>query len=295
LDRRKYLTIVLALLLFSMAASRLPAEDQLTGSDSYLSQVWELDESKARGQYTFMAHRSNYLLPFTYNNRPNVDPVRDATGENVLEAEAIFQISQKIKLWQDVLGRDMDFWIGYTQRSFWQVYNTADSSPFRETNYEPEALLNFRTDFPFAGMRVRTITLGFNHQSNGRSEPLSRSWNRLVGNVGIEKGDFTLLLQSWYRIPESAEDDDNPDIDSYMGYGELWGYYLWEKHRLGVMLRNNLRFSDNRGALQLEWSFPLVRRVSGYVQLFTGYGESLLDYDHSVNRIGIGFILRDWN
>jgi phospholipase A1/A2 len=295
LDRRKHLTIVLALLLFSMASPRLPAEDQLTGSESYLCQLWELDESKPRAQYAFMAHRSNYLLPFTYNNRPNVDPIRDATGENVLESEAIFQISQKIKLWQDVLGKDMDLWIGYTQRSFWQVYNTADSSPFRETNYEPEALLNFRTDFPLAGMRIRTITLGFNHQSNGRSEPLSRSWNRLVGNVGIEKGDFTLLLQGWYRIPESAEDDDNPDIESYMGYGELWGYYLWKKHRLGVMLRNNLRFSDNRGALQLEWSFPLVRRVSGYVQFFTGYGESLVDYDHSVNRIGIGFILRDWN
>jgi len=334
LDRGKHLVIVLALLLFSMATPRLPAEDQRagpdclrmereterpaasddiarftsaepafaagteesrTGSESYLSQMWELDESKPRGQYALMAHRSNYLLPFTYNNHPNVDPTRDETGGNVLESEAMFQISPKIKLWQDVRGRDMDLWIGYTQRSFWQVYDTADSSPFRETNYEPEVLLNFRTDFPLSGMRVRTITLGFNHQSNGRSEPLSRSWNRIVGNVGIEKGNFTLLLNSWYRIPESAEDDDNPGIEGYMGYGEIWGYYLWKKHRFGMMLRNNLRFNDNRGAFQLEWSFPLVRRVSGYAQLFTGYGESLLDYDHSVNRIGIGFILRDWD
>lgn len=333
-DREKYLTIILACLLLSVPTFRIQAEDLRTWLDcsriedeaerlkcydeiarlnsdkpasaarmgqhsptnaSYLSELWELDVSKPRGQQVFMTHRSNYFMPYTYNNHPNDDLIKAQTGQDVLEKEATFQISQKIKLWQDVMGRDMDLWVGYTQRSFWQVYNTADSAPFRETNYEPEMLLNFRTDFPVLGMSVRTVNLGFNHQSNGRSEPLSRSWNRIVGNFGLEKGNFTLLLNTWYRIPESAEDDDNPDIDDYMGYGEIWGYYLWDKHRFGMMLRNNLDFYDNRGALQLEWSFPLVRRVSGYVQFFTGYGENMLDYDHNVNRIGIGFILRDWN
>ena len=61
------------------------------------------------------------------------------------------------------------------------------------------------------------------------------------------------------------------------------------------MFRNNLQVSDNRGALQLEWSLPLIERVSLYAQYFTGYGESLLDYDHSVNRISVGLILVDWS
>ena len=262
---------------------------------SYLSKIWELDESKPRNQYVFMPHRSTYMLPYTYNNLPNIDPIKEDTGQNVLKTEAVFQISQKIKLWQDVLGKDMDLWAGYTQRSFWQVYNTADSSPFRETNYEPEILMNFRTNYSFLGMQLRSINVGLNHQSNGRAEPLSRSWNRIVGNFGLEKGNFTLLLNTWYRIPESSKDDDNPDIDDYMGNGEIWGYYLLNNHRLGLMLRNNLRSHDNKGALQLEWSFPLIKRISGYVQFFTGYGENMLDYDHSTNRIGIGFILPDWN
>lgn len=266
----------------------------VSGSGSYLSQMWELDESKPRGNYVLMAHRSNYLLPFAYNSSPNEEPFRD-DGQDVQETEVTFQISQKVKLWQDIFGKDMDLWLAYTQRSFWQAYNSADSSPFRETNYEPELLLSFRTDFGLLGMKVRTINVGFNHQSNGRSEPLSRSWNRIVGNFGLEKGNFTLLLNTWYRIPESAEKDDNPNIEDYMGYGEIGGYYLSNKHRFGVMLRNNLQSHDNRGALGLEWSFPLVRRVSGYIQYYTGYGESLLDYDHSVNRIGVGVILRDWN
>jgi len=59
-------------------------------------------------------------------------------------------------------------------------------------------------------------------------------------------------------------------------------------------LRDNLNFRENRGAVQIEWSFPMFAIVAGYVQYFLGYGESLLDYDHKVHRIGIGFILSDW-
>ncbi len=80
-----------------------------------------------------------------------------------------------------------------------------------------------------------------------------------------------------------------------MGYGEIWAYYFLKKHRLAIMLRDNLDFRENRGAVQLEWSFPVFAQIDGYVQYFLGYGESLLDYDHRVNRIGVGIVLRDRN
>ncbi len=272
------------------------SESDKTVKASYLSKLWELDKEVPRGKYSFMPHRSNYILPFAYNNSPNKVPIQDASPDmDVQKNEVKFQISLKIKLWQDILGKDMDLWFGYTQKSFWQLYNMDDSAPFRETNYEPELLLNFRTNYKLLGLKGRIINVGFNHQSNGRSEPLSRSWNRIVGNMGFERGDFTLLLKAWYRIPESSKDDDNPDISDYMGPGEIWGYYLWKNNRFGVMLRNNFKTDKNRGALQLEWSFPLSEKISGYIQYFRGYGESLLDYDHDVNRISIGLILVDWN
>ena len=158
------------------------------------------------------------------------------------------------------------------------------------------------------GTKLQFINLGFNHQSNGRSEPLSRSWNRIVANVGLEnsfglekKDSFDLLLKTWYRIPENETNDDNPDITRYTGYGELWGTLYWKNQRFAVMLRNNLR-SDNLGAIQLDWSVPLStinehlgKKISLYIQYFNGYGESLLDYNTSINRISAGFMLADWN
>jgi phospholipase A1 len=263
---------------------------------SYLSRLWELDKETRRNQYVITAYRSNYILPFTYNESPNNDAVREADpNANLKKPEAKFQLSIKVKLWQDILGKEMDLWFGYTQQSFWQFYDFEDSSPFRETNYEPELLLNFRTHYSILGWKGRFINVGFNHQSNGQSEPLSRSWNRIVANIGFERDSLALLFKGWYRIPEDAQHDDNPNMEDYLGYGEVQAYYFWKKHRFGLMLRNNLEFHANRGALQLEWSFPIIGPVNGYVQYFNGYGESLLDYNHSVNRIGIGFILADWN
>lgn len=273
------------------------SEEKTTGkkAGSYLSRLWELDKESRDTGFPITPYRSNYILPVTYNSTPNQEPIQaDDPNKEVKNYEVTFQISFKIKLWQDILDKDMDLWVGYTQRSFWQLYNVSDSSPFRETNYEPEFLLNFRTDYRLLGLRSRFLNIGFNHQSNGQSEPLSRSWNRLVANFGFERDNLTFILNTWYRIPEDEADDDNPNIEDYLGYGQINVFYFWRAHRFGLFVRNNLDVDDNRGAFQLEWSFPLLKTMSGYIQYFNGYGESLLDYNADSNRIGIGFILKDW-
>ena len=279
-----------------------PGRDPVTANTStekekpsYFTELWHLDKKTRAGRPSVTFHRSNYALVFSYNSSPNLAPWQALDPPKTLtKPEFTFQLSFKAKIWQDVFGKDVDLWIAYTQRSFWQLYNFSDSSPFRETNYEPEALLNFRTHFSVLGMKVRFIQAGINHQSNGQSEPLSRSWNRLVAGVGLERGSLSVLIKGWYRLPESPADDDNPGIYKYMGYGEVWAYYFLKKHRFAVMLRDNLDFGGNKGAVQVEWSFPLFATIGGHVQYYLGYGESLLDYNRKVNRIGIGFILADW-
>ena len=286
------------LLVLALPAGSTRAAEEGNGMEaakeapSYLTRLWELDNTTRNRAFPVTPYRSNYFLPFTYDTSPNQGPVQVTDpGKEIQNYEVKFQISFKVGLWQDVLGREMDLWVAYTQLSFWQLYEFGNSSPFRTTDYEPEILLNFRTDYKLLGLRGRYINVGYDHQSNGQSGALSRGWNRAVANFGFERGDFTFVLNTWVRVFGVP---DNPDISKYMGYGQANLYYFRRGHRLGLFLRNNLRTGGNKGAVQLEWSFPLLRWVSGYVQYFNGYGESLLDYNSSSNRIGAGFILRDW-
>jgi phospholipase A1 len=294
---------------------------------SVMEKQWDLrsDKPKERNIFVLWPYRPCFILPLAYNSSPNDSTQLDVDPKaRSLYNEVKFQLSFKFKIWRDLIRseeikkivekstgiRGIDAWVAYTQQSFWQLYNSAFSAPFRDTNYEPELLLNFdmQREIPYLmGTKLQFINVGFNHQSNGRAEPLSRSWNRIVANVGFEKNfglekndNFSLLLKTWYRLPEKAANDDNPDLTDYTGYGELWGTLYWKNQRFAVMLRNNLR-SENKGAVQLDWSIPLssineslAKKISLYVQYFNGYGESLLDYNTSINRISAGLMLVDW-
>jgi len=310
ISRLRFEHQIILIVLVAVFAGRLSAAPQTVAGDpgqaavaksasgdeekpSYFTELWQLDRKVRASKPGITFHRSNYALMFSYNDSPNLAPLQDVDpAKTLVKPEVTFQLSFKARLWRDIFGKDIVLWAAYTQRSFWQLYNFDDSSPFRETNYEPEVLLNFGTRFNFLGFRGRFIQIGINHQSNGQSEPLSRSWNRIVADLGIERGALSLLFKGWCRIPDA--DDDNPGLTHYVGLGEVWAFYFLKRHRLGIMVRDNLNFRENRGALQLEWSFPVFAMVGGYVQYFLGYGESLLDYNHRVHRIGIGFILSDW-
>lgn len=260
---------------------------------SYFTELWQLDKATRASQPGITFHRANYALPATYNFTPNQAPWQEVVPVRTLtKPEVTFEISFKARLWRDMFGKDLNLWFAYTQRSFWQLYDFADSSPFRETDYEPEVLLTLTTHFSLFGLKGRFVQFGFNHQSNGQSLPLSRSWNRVVANFGIERGPLSVLFKGWYRVPDAQ--DDNPGLTHYVGNGEVWGYYFLKRHRIGIMLRDNLNFRDNKGAVQLEWSFPMFAMIAGCVQYFTGYGESLLDYNRRISRVGFGFIIADW-
>lgn len=273
-------------------------------SASALGRRWGLDADAPVAPFTFQPHRQNYVLPLSrtdaVNNAP-YQPTLDALAAAgvipqasvPLDAtEARFQLSLKVKVWDDIVPGRADLWFGYTQQSAWQVYNRDISSPFRNTDYTPEAMLAVRTDVDLgASWRWRLLTLGLVHQSNGQSKPLSRSWNRVYADFGLERGAFTLSVRPWHRIKESAEKDDNPDIHKYLGNGDLVASYQMRGHQFGALVRHSA--SSGRGAAQLDWSFPLSGPLRGYVQVFSGYGYNLLDYQHRQTVGSVGFLLTD--
>lgn len=250
----------------------------------------------ANNPFTLASHKANYLLPAVYNPSPNTAGFEDVeiAGESLDKLDKVevqFQLSVQVPVWRGFLGQASFMSVAYTNRSFWQAYNSQISSPFRETNHEPELIMTWLNDWSLFGWQNVANQVALNHQSNGRSEPLSRSWNRIYANMLFEKDDrYFIFFKPWYRIPEKREEDDNPDIEAYMGHFELTGGYRCGGHHVAMMVRNNLR-SDNRGAVELRWSFPIGNRVRGYVKYFNGYGESLIDYDVAVQTLGFGFEL----
>ncbi|RMD95257.1 MAG: phospholipase [Calditrichaeota bacterium] len=260
-------------------------------------------EAREEGNpFAITPHRPIYFIPIDYNSSPNNAAAGQIGFNHSLNAvEVKFQLSFKLLVWKGVFSDHVNFYVAYTQQSWWQVYNGSISSPFRETNYEPEAFFMIHTNLNVLGAKIRLINIGIDHQSNGRDVPASRSWNRLFTQIVFDvHNQLFIEFRPWLRLPEKEKTypldptgDDNPDITDYMGYGHLRGVMVFGKHTVTFLFRDNLK-SRQRAALQLDWSFPLVRKIRGYIQFFTGYGESLIDYNHNSTRIGIGVELTNW-
>jgi phospholipase A1 len=292
-------------------AERLQCYDRLAGRGaaapqpaapaepaSALTERWELDAAAKRGIFSFTAYQQNYFIPYHYTHRPNNSPSRvgeapAAREDRLNNEEATFQLSFKVKIAENLFPSGSDLWFGYSQYSVWQMYNKALSSPFRNTDYQPELMYVIPTGGEVLGLKWRMLNIGLVHQSNGRGEPLSRSWNRAYAQFGFERGDFVLLVKPWYRFDEDTPDDDNPEITDYLGRGEVLAIYRSGRQQFSARWRNSFQAHDNRGSILLDWSFPLVGNLKGYAQFFNGYGETLLDYNRSQTSFGLGILLTD--
>jgi phospholipase A1 len=271
---------------------------------------FEVEKLLEHNAFVITPHRQNYMLFATYNDKPNQSPfvAQNSFPEQtkpIQHQEAKFQTSFKVPLTRESLMFEGDgLYFAFTVKFFWQVYNKKISAPFRETNYRPEVFYQTPLDLTFLGGEFFS-QVGFEHESNGRSQLLSRSWNRVFAGIGYQRDNWTMYLQPWYRLPESdklddgdpatplpAKGDDNPNITDYMGHYEFFAIYKNSDYELSNKVRFN--FKTGKGALETGFSFPLVNRLRGYVQFYNGYGESLIDHDHLVQRVGIGVLLSDF-
>lgn len=265
-----------------------------------LSERWELDSTIVKSTFIITPYKPFYIMPFNISTNRNNAPfsgngkeeyVAEKTPLNDIEAK--FQISFKTKIFQNLLFGKGDLWIAYTQLSNWQIYNEPQSRPFRELNYEPELIFNYPLNLDVFGVKLKMAGVSFNHQSNGKSLPYSRSWNRIIFHAGMEVGDFTIIARPWLRM--RATKDDNPDIAKYIGRGDLTVVYVKNENIFTFIGSHNLNFTKNsRGFANFTWSYPISGNLRGYAQLTTGYGESMIDYNHRQTTFGIGISLLEW-
>lgn len=257
------------------------------------------ERADAFNPYVMTAHKHNFILPVSYTTGINEEIYQEndvPLREGLQPAEVKFQISLKSQLNEtDLFLKDDSLSLGITLEAWWQLYSSDLSSPFRETNYQPEIFYMLPLLWgPFGGNTA--LVLGLEHQSNGQVQGLSRSWNRLYTTLIYERGPLVAMVRPWYRLPEKSkvdpddpDGDDNPDILDFMGHGELGVSWRDSRNEYAIRLRGNP--DTGKGAVTIGWTFPFFAKFRGFVQYFSGYGDSLIDYDHYQQRLGVGVAL----
>ncbi|MCB1979785.1 MAG: phospholipase A [Burkholderiaceae bacterium] len=278
---------------------------------SETSRFWELETGTDCGSFSFRGYRpinASLVAASNVNRYPGAAGVPSTDPTPYRRTEARLQLSVRTKVAQNLLTqgdptRRDSLWFGYTQQSYWQVFTGDISRPFRATDHEPEVMYVYPTDakLPF-GWRWRYSGIGLNHQSNGQSEPLSRSWNRAYLMTGVELDNrWRVQAKIWKRISEDASSDDNPGISDYIGRGEISAFWnVNPNNTLGLTLRSSLAHAA-RGSARLEWLQALGTGLGGgksnlrlHTQLFSGYGDSLIDYNRKRTVFTVGLSLVDF-
>lgn len=189
-----------------------------------------------------------------------------------------------------------NIYFAYTQVSLWDL--AAPSSPFLDTSYKPEVHYwwqNVTRADPDAHFHF-DLQGGYQHESNGKDVPDSRSINMLYLQPTLFFGDrnrlhLSLGARAWVYILDLS---DNPDIADYRGHFDVRATLGWPDN---VQLSALARVGDgfDHGSAMLDLTYPLFgasgRGLSLYLhaQYFTGYGESLLEYNRRSDAIRFGF------
>ncbi len=257
---------------------------------------------------------TNFVAPFSYANTSYKRHFSAYADNNIPSEwreylhydnhiEVEMQLSFQKSLTYNLFGWNEYINFAYTQHFWWKLYD--ESGPFRETNYIPELFMLVPTsDYIDSTYNLKGIKFGYRHQSNGQEGYQSRSWNRLFLESIWQWDNLFVNLQGWYRIPEEKKGeafyqgtnpndkgDDNPDILDYMGYGDLRIKYFYGKNQINLLLRNNFKLNNNKGAIQVDWTTPFFNSSNTfwYVKLFTGYGENMIDYNKNISKLSLGF------
>lgn len=232
-------------------------------------------------------NRPTYILPYYYTASPYQAVYEGSTPDNqrINQNEFKFQLSLIVPVWQSVMGTPLDINLSYTQMSYWQVYTS--SAWFRETNYEPEFIFNYILN------DNNQVGVSLNHESNGRGGDEERAWNRIIGIYTYAHNNWMVQLRGWVLVFKAQSSDIyNPNITDYLGHGDITGSIEIKKAVISLTGGNFERIK--RSHFEGSISYPITNKIRFYLQGFTGYGQSLIEYDHRTNAVGVGIAFNDW-
>jgi phospholipase A1 len=283
---------------------------------SELSRFWELQRGTDCDTFSLRGYRPISLAVVT-SDSVNTQPSSPTLGHTALTAQPYMrtenkiQLSVRTKMAKGLLKKgdnDRRPRLAVVRLHAAKLLAAVQRQPVAAVpHHRPRAgsALHLPAPDPLpGGWTLPASGLGLVHQSNGQSLPLSRSWNRVYLMGAAEKPlgqDSGLILQGriWDRLKESSGNDDNPGIEDYVGRAEVTGSWQINKaNTVGVTLRHSLR-KEARGSARLDWmmapsSSPNYTGLRYHVQLFNGYGDSLVDYNRKRTVLSVGLSLVDW-
>ncbi len=227
---------------------------------------------------SFSIYKDNYFISGT-----TIDHTPDKNNSDIK-----YQISIRQLLYRKPILLGSFPYLSYTQKAFWDIFKS--SKPFSEINFNPTIglLRPYKNRF---GMNYFNVAL--EHESNGRDSAFSRSWNRIsFGWHSHLSQKMQFSLDAW--IPFSYKDE-NPDLLHYEGYGQASLSYVIKEDKwyADVTVRKGSQWNW-KGYVQGQVSYKIFPRSNEYVMLqwYSGYAESLVDYQKNVNMVRIGLLLR---
>lgn len=253
-------------------------------------------EQRASGNsFTVSFYKPNYVMPYYYTGSPYNKIYLDETPQNEkLKREEIkYQLSLKVPIWKNIFNYPSSIYLAYTQLSYWQAYNK--SAFFRETDYEPELFLANEINYHvYKDFAVNFVNIGAEHQSNGFGNTLERSWNRMYVEVIASTGDLMISVKPWFIFHDQSLMEHNPNIGSYLGYMQVLLAYKFDKSVINFRTYGLGVHGGRRTSAELSYSFPITSYINGYLQVFSGYGQSLIEYNHRTNSAGVGIAFSNW-
>jgi len=288
----KIITILLMLSISQLAVAMDDFEtislDKVQNNNSKVSMQNWLDDV-----FGLKPYKANYILPFGIASKPYISHLPDVITYDKKEAE--IQVSLKLEVAHNLLGLDAKYYLAYTQQAFWQIY--IYSSPFRESLYNPEGFVMIPINDKESFFHIRSLKVAVAHKSNGQPNTadipefdgfnLSKSINYFYSTLRLQHQ--TLITDLTLQVPFPGTDNlsDNPDLMKYLGYTKAKFTYFHNKSMFSLMLRGHIE--TLKGAAEVRYSYPLRKDKSYfYMKFFTGYVESLIDYNHNITKLSIG-------
>ncbi|MBD8389018.1 phospholipase A [Dysgonomonas sp. BGC7] len=203
-------------------------------------------------------------------------------------ADVTFQISIRQRLTKSILPFKTFAYLTYTQKSFWDIY--AESSPFRDTNYNPGIGLG---KYLFHDKRVVGSVMGqIKHESNGRDEESSRSWNYLsLSAKYFFNARFNVSGEFWIPYVDGGN---NKDLIDYRGIGYIAINYISYKSKWWLSAELNPKKGLGNVNTTLTAAFRMSAKSNQYLfaRFYQGYGESLLNYNEYAMNFRIGICIK---